>query len=56
MGAAAELHNGTLKLRYSSNPFSKRIPTLSVANHSSCSPVVGHGPGSRIHFPDERPC
>ena len=51
-GAATELFNGTLKLRYSSNPFSKKCPSWPVSNLSDHSPVVGSGPGPSVHFPD----
>ena len=50
--AATELYGGTLKLHYSSTPFSQRFPSWLVADLSSSTPVVGPGPGSRIHFPD----
>ena len=54
-GAATELFNGTLKLRYSSTPFSKKLPSWPVS-HLSCSiPVVGPGPGTSVHFPDYDP-
>ena len=46
VGAATELFGGTLKLRYSSSPFSKKFPSASV---------VGSGPGPRVHFPDHDP-
>ena len=52
-GAATELFNGTLKLRYSSTPFSKKFPSWPVSDFSSHHPVVGSGPGPRgVHFPD----
>ena len=54
-GAATELESVTLKLRYSSTPFSKQFPTWSVTHHSSSSPVVGPSPGFRIHVPDHDP-
>ena len=44
--------NGTLKLRYSSTPFSKKFPSWSVSDLSGHSPVVGPGPGPSVHFPD----
>ena len=42
-GAATELFNGTLKLRYSSTPFSKKFPCWSVSNLPGYLPVVGPG-------------
>ena len=51
-GAATELFNGTLKLRYSSTPFSKKFPSWPVSDLSGHHPVVGSGPGPRVHFPD----
>ena len=54
-GAATELFNGTLKLRYSSTPFSKKFPSWPVSNLSDHSPVVGSGPGPNVHFPDHDP-
>ena len=50
-GAATELFNGTLKLRYSSTPFSKKFPSWPVSDLSGHHPVVGSGPGPRVHFP-----
>ena len=51
-GAVTELFNGTLKLRYSSTPFSKKFPSWPVSSIPSCLPVVGSGPpGSSFHFP-----
>ena len=54
-GAATELFNGTLKLRYSSTPFSKKLPSWSVSDLSGYLPVVGPGPGTSVHFPDHDP-
>ena len=54
-GAAAELFNGTLKLRCSSTPFSKKFPSWSVSDPSGYLPVVGPGPGPSVHFPDHDP-
>ena len=54
-GAVTELFNGTLKLRYSSTPFSKKIPSWPVSHFSGGLPVVGPGPGSRFHYPDLDP-
>ena len=54
-GAAAELFNGTLKLRYSSTPFSKKFPSWPVPDLSDHSSVVGSGPGPSVHFPDHDP-
>ena len=54
-GAATELFNGTLKLRYSSTPFSKKFPSWSVSTHSGCLPVVGPGDGTSVYFPDHDP-
>ena len=53
-GAATELLNGTLKLRYSSIPFSKKTPSWLVSRLGFIS-VVGPGPGSSFHFPDHDP-
>ena len=51
-GAVTELFNGTLKLRYSSTPFSKKFPSWPVSSVPSCLPVVGPGPpGLSFHFP-----
>ena len=44
-----------LKLRYSSTPFSKKLPSWSVSDLSGHSPVVGPGPGPSVHFPDHDP-
>ena len=49
--AATELKNGTVKLRYSSVPFSKRFPSWLVPNLTSSTPAVGTSPGLRFHFP-----
>ena len=54
-GAATELFSGTLKLRYSSTPFSKKFPSWPVPDLSSRYPVVGSGPGPSFHFPDRDP-
>ena len=40
-GAATELYSGTLKLRYSSTPFSKKLPSWPVPDLSSRYPLVG---------------
>ena len=53
--AATELFNGTLKLRYSSSPFSRKFPSWPVPGLSSRTSVVGSGPGSSFHFPDRDP-
>ena len=50
-----ELFNGTLKLRYSSTPFSKKFPSWPVSDLSGHSPVVGPGPGPSVHIPDHDP-
>ena len=54
-GAVTELFTGTLKLRYSSTPFSKKLPSWSVSNLPCYLPVVGPGPRSSVHFPDHDP-
>ena len=54
-GAATELFNGALKLRYSSTPFSKKFPSWSVSDLSGYLPVVGPSPGPSVHFPDHDP-
>ena len=54
-GAATELFNGTLTLRYSSTPFSKKLPSWLVSHLSCCMPVVAPGPGTSVHFPDHDP-
>ena len=54
-GAATELFNGTLKLRYSSTPFSKKLPSWPVSHLSGCIPVVGPGHETSVHFPDHDP-
>ena len=54
-GAVTELFSGTLKLRYSSTPFSKKFPSWPVSSVPSCLPVVGPGPGFCFHFPDHDP-
>ena len=53
-GAVTELFNGTLKLRYSSTPFSNKLPSWSVSTHPVV-PVGVPGSGSRVHFPDHDP-
>ena len=50
-GAVSELFAGTLKLRYSSTPFSMKFPSWTVSPH----PVVPDplsGPGPSVHFSD----
>ena len=47
VGAATDLFNGTLKLRYSSSPFSRKFPSWPVPDLSSRSSVVGSGPVRR---------
>ena len=54
-GATTELFNGTLKLCYSSTPFSKKFPSWPVPDLSGHYPVVGSGPGSSFHYPDHDP-
>ena len=54
-GAAAELFSGTLKLRYSSSPFSRKLPSWPVPDLSGRNSVVGSGPGPSVHFPDHDP-
>ena len=49
-GAATELSSGTLKLRYSSTPFSRKFPSWPVSDLSVRYPVVGSGPGPSFHF------
>ena len=51
-GAVTELFSGCLKLRYSSTPFSKKIPSWPVSSFPVCLPVVGPGPGLSFHYPD----
>ncbi len=51
-GAVTELFSGCLKLRYSSTPFSKKIPSWPVSSVPVCLPVVGPGPGLSFHYPD----
>ena len=53
--AATELFNGTLKLRYSSIPFSKKLPSWSVSGLSGYLQMVSPGPGPSVHFPDHDP-
>ena len=55
VGAATELFGGTLKLRYSSSPFSRKFPSWPVPDLSGRHPVVGSGPGPSVHFPDHDP-
>ena len=50
-GAATELKSDTLKLRFSSIPFSKRFPSWPVPDLTCGTPVVGASPGPRFHFP-----
>ena len=45
-----ELFSGSLKLRYSSTPFSKKFPSWPVSPSPGCIPVVGPGPGLSFHF------
>ena len=47
--------NSTLKLRYSSTPFSTKLPSWPVSHLSGCTPEVGPGPGTSVHFPDHDP-
>ena len=54
-GAATELFNGTLKLRYFSTPFSKKFPSWPVPDLSGHHPMVGSSPGPSVHFPDRDP-
>ena len=54
-GAATEHSSGTLKLRYSSTPFSKKFPSWPVPDLSGRYSVVGSGPGPSVHFPDQDP-
>ena len=54
-GAVTELFNGTLKLRYSSTPFSEKFPSWSVSDLPGYLPMVGPGPGPSVHFPDHDP-
>ena len=54
-GAVTELFNGTLKLRYSSTPFSRKFPSWPVSTFPGCLPVVGPGPGLSFHYPDHDP-
>ena len=53
-GAVTELFAGTLKLRYSSTPFSMRFPSWTVSPHPVI-PVPFSGPGSSVHLPDHDP-
>ena len=50
-GAVTELFSGTLELRYSSTPFSKKFPSWPVPDLSSRYLVVGSGPRPSVHFP-----
>ena len=54
-GAVMELFSGSLKLRCSSTPFSKKFPSWPVSPSPGCIPVVGPGPGLSFHFPDRDP-
>ena len=54
-GATTEFFNGTLKLRYSSTPFSKKFQSWPVPDLSGHYPVVGSGHGPSVHFPDHDP-
>ena len=54
-GAATELYSGTLKLRYSSTPFTKKLPSWPVPDLSCWYPVVGSSPGPSFHFLDRDP-
>ena len=54
-GCSYRVFNGTLKLRYSSTPFSKKFPSWPVPDLSGHFPVVGSGPGPNINFPDNDP-
>ena len=54
-GAATGLFSGTLKLRYSSSPFSGKFPSWPVPDLSSRTSVVGSGLGFSFHFPDRDP-
>ena len=54
-GAVTQLFNGTLKLRHSSTPFSKKFPSWSVSTLPGCLRVVGPGPGPSVHFLDHDP-
>ena len=49
-GAVTELFNGTLKLRYSSTPFSKKFPSWPVPDLSGHSPVVGSWSWTQCSF------
>ena len=53
-GAVTELFAGTLKLRYSSTPFSMRFPSWTVSPHPVL-PVPLSRPGSSVHLPDHGP-
>ena len=53
-GAVLELFAGTLKLRYSSAPFSMRFPSWVISPHPVV-PVPLSGPGPSVHFPDHDP-
>ena len=44
-----------LKLRYSSTPFSKKLPSWPVPDLSCKYPVVGSCPGPSFHFRDRDP-
>ena len=49
-GAVTELFNGTLKLRYSSTPFSKKIPSWPASHFSGGLPVVGSWSWTQCSF------
>ena len=49
-GAVTELFNGTLKLRYSSTPFSKKLPSWPVSTLPGF-PLGVPGPDPSMHFP-----
>ena len=53
-GAVSELFAGTVKLRYSSTPFSMEFPSWTVSPHPVI-PAPFSGPGSSVHFPDHDP-
>ena len=55
VGAATELFSGTLKLRYSSSPSSRKFPSWPVPDLSGRHPVVGSGPGPSFHVLDRDP-
>ena len=53
-GAVSELFAGTLKLRYSSTPFSMKFPSWKISPHPVI-PAPFSGPGSSVHVPDHDP-